>query len=97
VTSISRIARAAACATLLAIPATGLGAEATIRIEGTTQTVFPETAYVLPAAGTSLAIHDTVDADVMSVGGRTAAAQLGSRSTRSAWTPATGTTVPHGS
>lgn len=79
-TYFTRLARAAACATLLAIPATGLGAEATIRIEGTTQTVFPETAYVLPAAGTSLAIHDTVDADVMSVGGRTAAAQLGNAS-----------------
>lgn len=79
-TYFTRMARAAACAALLAVPATGLAAEATIRIEGTTQTVFPETAYVLPAAGTSLAIHDTVDDDVMSVGGRTAAAQLGNAS-----------------
>lgn len=75
-----RVARAAACASLLAVPAGALAGEATIRIEGTTQTVFPETAYVLPAAGTSLTIHDTVDGDVMSVGGRTAAAQLGNAS-----------------
>lgn len=75
-----RVARAAACASLLAIPAVGAGAEATIRIEGTTATVLPETAYVLPATGTSLTIRDTADGDVMSVGGRTAAAQLGNAS-----------------
>jgi len=75
-----RVARALACAPLLAIPATALAGEATIRVEGTTQTVFPETAYVLPAPGTSLQIRDTVDGDVMSVGGRTAAAQLGNAS-----------------
>ena len=75
-----RVARAAACASLLAIPATALAGEATIRIEGTTQTVFPETAYVLPAPGSSLQIRDTVDGDTMSVGGRTAAAQLGNAS-----------------
>ncbi len=79
-TSPTRIARAAACAALLAIPAVGLGAEATIRIEGTSATVLPETAYVLPAAGTTLTIRDTGDGDVMSVGGRTAAAQLGNAS-----------------
>ncbi len=66
--------------TILAIPATGLAAEATIRIEGTSATVLPETAYVLPDAGTSLTIRDTADAGVMSVGGLTAAAQLGNAS-----------------
>lgn len=75
-----RVARAAACVALLAIPATALAGEATIRIEGTTQTVFPETAYVLPTPDSSLQIRDTVDGDVMSVGGRTAAAQLGNAS-----------------
>lgn len=79
-TYLTRMARATACAALLAVPATGLGAEATIRIEGTTGTVFPETAYVLPEVGATLAIRDTVDGDVMSVGGRTAAAQLGNAS-----------------
>lgn len=75
-----RLARATACATLLAIPAAGVAAESTIRVEGTRSTVLPETAYVLPDAGTSLTIRDTVDGDVMSVGGRTAAAQLGNAS-----------------
>ena len=79
-TSIARAACATAFAALLAIPASGLGAEATIRIEGTSRTVLPQTAYVLPAAGTSLTIRDTADGDVMSVGGRTAAAQLGNAS-----------------
>ena len=79
-TSISRVACAAAFATLLAIPASGIAAEATIRIEGTTATVLPETAYVLPAQGLNLTIRDTADSDEMSVGGRTAAAQLGNAS-----------------
>lgn len=79
-TSIARAACATAFAALFAIPASGLGAEATIRIEGTSRIVLPQTAYVLPAAGTSLTIHDTADGDVMSVGGRTAAAQLGNAS-----------------
>ena len=75
-----RVARAIACASLLGVPAAAVAGEATIRIEGTTQTVFPETAYVLPAPGSSLPIRDTMDGDVMSVGGRTAAAQLGNAS-----------------
>lgn len=79
-TYLTRLARATACAALLAVPATGLGAEATIRIEGTSSTVLPETAYVLPGPGTSLTIYDTADGGVMSVGGRTAAAQLGNAS-----------------
>ncbi len=79
-TSITRATCATAFAVLFAIPASGLGAEATIRIEGTSRIVLPETAYVLPAAGTSLTIRDTADGDVMSVGGRTAAAQLGNAS-----------------
>ena len=76
----TRLARATACAALLAIPATAVADQATIRIEGTTGTVFPETAYVLPAPGSNLTIHDTVDGDTMPVGGRTAAAQLGNAS-----------------
>ncbi len=79
-TSTTRIACAAACAALFAIPATGLAAEATIRIEGTTATVLRETPYVLPGSGTSLSIRDTADGGTMSVGGRTAAAQLGNAS-----------------
>lgn len=79
-TSTSRVARATACAFLLAIPAGAVAGQATIRIEGTTGTVFPETAYVLPAPGATLTIHDTVDGDTMAVGGRTAAAQLGNAS-----------------
>ncbi|MGB1711497.1 MAG: hypothetical protein ACPHP1_02870 [Miltoncostaeaceae bacterium] len=79
-TSIARATCATAFAAMLAIPAAGLGAEADIRIEGTSRTVLPQTAYVLPAAGTSLTIRDTADDDVMSVGGRTAAAQLGNAS-----------------
>lgn len=51
-TNHTRIARALACAALLAIPASAVGAQATIRIEGGNATILPETVTPIPGGGT---------------------------------------------
>jgi hypothetical protein len=82
VTKYARLARATACATLLTIPASAMGAQATVRVEGASGTVIPETAYEMPAPSTTTLL-DTGDGDTMTVDSRSAAAQLGAVTTAS--------------
>jgi len=64
VTTYTRIARAVACATLLATPAYALSAEtATIRVEGATATLLSERSANIPAGGTATLV-DSFDGDV---------------------------------
>ncbi len=63
-TKYTRIARAVACATLLATPAYALGAEtATIRVEGATATLLSERSANIPTGGTATLV-DSFDGDV---------------------------------
>lgn len=71
----TRIARAAACATLLAIPATGLAANATIRVEGAATTLLSERAANIPVAGSATLI-DSFDADSNTVSNQSATSLL---------------------
>ncbi len=70
-----RIARAVACAALLAIPALGLGASATIRVEGATSTLMTRHQANIPPAG-SATLADSFDSDTVSVPSRSATALL---------------------
>ncbi len=60
-TKYTRIAWAVACATLLATPALGLGASATMRVEGATSTLIPRHQANIPPAGSSVILADSFD------------------------------------
>ncbi len=63
VTKYMRIARAVACASILAVPAFALGAEtATIRVEGATGTLLSERSANIPTSGTTTLV-DSFDGD----------------------------------
>ena len=71
----TRFARAAACAALLAIPATGLAANATIRVEGSASTLLSERAANIPVAG-SATLVDSFDGDSNTVSNQSATSLL---------------------
>ncbi len=74
-TKYTRIAWAVACATLLATPALGLGASATIRVEGATSTLIPRHQANIPPAG-SVTLADSSGSPTVSVDSRSATALL---------------------
>lgn len=76
-TSPTRIARTVALATLLAIPATGVGAEVTVRVEGKDATILPPTRVAIPSPGLAT-ITDTVGGDTRQVNAQTAAVAFSS-------------------
>ena len=71
----TRIAWAAACAALLAIPAAGMAANATIRVEGATSTLLSERAANIPVAG-SATLVDSFDGDSNTVSNQSATSLL---------------------
>lgn len=71
----TRIARATACAALLAIPATGMAASATIRVEGAGTTLLSERAANIPVAG-SATLVDSFDGDSNTVSNQSATSLL---------------------
>ncbi len=75
-TKYTRIAWAVACATLLATPALGLGASATMRVEGATSTLIPRHQANIPPAGSSVILADSFDSDTISVRSDSATALL---------------------
>ncbi len=74
-TKYTRIAWAVACATLLATPALGLGASATMRVEGATSTLIPRHQANIPPAGSAI-LADSFDSDTSTVDSRSATALL---------------------
>ncbi len=74
-TKYTRIARAVACATLLATPALGLGASATMRVEGATSTLMTRHQANIPPAG-SVTLADSFDSNTISVPSSSATALL---------------------
>ncbi len=75
-TKYTRIAWAVACATLLATPALGLGASATMRVEGATSTLIPRHQANIPPAGSTTLLADSFDSDTISVRSDSATALL---------------------
>ncbi len=75
-TKYTRIAWAVACATLLATPALGLGASATMRVEGATSTLIPRHQANIPPAGSSVILADSFDSDRSTVDSGSATALL---------------------
>ncbi len=75
-TKYTRIAWAVACATLLATPALGLGATATMRVEGATSTLIPRHQANIPPAGSSVILADSFDSDRSTVDSSSATALL---------------------
>ncbi len=75
-TKYTRIAWAVACATLLATPALGLGASATMRVEGATSTLIPRHQANIPPAGSTTLLADSFDHDTISVRSDSATALL---------------------
>ena len=71
----TRIAWAAACATLLAIPAAGMAATATIRVEGAGSTLLSERTANIPVAG-SATLVDSFDGDTNTVSNQSATSLL---------------------
>ncbi len=71
-----RIARVVACATLLATPALGIGASATMRVEGATSTLIPRHQANIPPAGSTTLLADSFDSDTVSVPSDSATALL---------------------
>jgi hypothetical protein len=75
-----RLALAAACACCLAVPAVLAAAPVptTIRVEGASATILPETAVTLDdTAGATVTVRDTLDTDTITVPATSATAQLG--------------------
>ncbi len=75
-TKYTRIAWAVACATLLATPALGLGASATIRVEGATSTLLSERSANIPTDGTATLV-DSFDGDVATSSNQSGTSLLG--------------------
>ncbi len=75
-TKYTRIAWAVACATLLATPALGLGASATMRVEGATSTLIPRHQANIPPAGSTTLLADSFDSNTISVPSDSATALL---------------------
>lgn len=71
----TRIAWAVACAAILAIPATGMAASATIRVEGAATTLLSERAANIPVAGTATLV-DSFDSDTSTVSNQSATSLL---------------------